>query len=214
MLQTSRTITLADLLDRLGPMSLSRIRFQPPPGLATEDDVLQIEASEDRRCELVDGILVEKTVGAYESYLAALLIQWLSEFVRRNKLGVVLGEQGAIRLAPGLIRVPDVAYFARESFPDNRFPRDPIPILIPTLAIEVISAGNTVREMETKLRDYFTAGTVEVWYVYPAAREIHVFTHTGEAESVHKAPGRLVGRTILQGFELDLEELFAEPIQD
>jgi hypothetical protein len=44
--------TLADLVDRLGGVPLERIRFQPPPGTATEQDVLEIRSHERKCCEL------------------------------------------------------------------------------------------------------------------------------------------------------------------
>ena len=52
--------SLADLMHHLGDVPLERIRLNPPPGYATEEDVLRIEASEDRLYELEDGVLVEK----------------------------------------------------------------------------------------------------------------------------------------------------------
>src|SRR5712691_5711790 len=59
--------TFADLLDELGGVSPNRIRFRPAPGHATEKDVVRLEASENRLFELVDGVLVEKAMGAKES---------------------------------------------------------------------------------------------------------------------------------------------------
>ena len=44
--------TLADLIDRLGGVPLQRVRFRPPPGMATERDVLDVERRESRLCEL------------------------------------------------------------------------------------------------------------------------------------------------------------------
>jgi hypothetical protein len=61
--------TLADLLEQLGGIVPERVRFRPPPGTATEKDVLEVEAHEDRLCELVDGVLVEKAMGWRESIL-------------------------------------------------------------------------------------------------------------------------------------------------
>ena len=61
--------TLADLLEQLGGLAPARVRFRPPPGTATEKDVLEVEAHEDRLCELVDGVLVEKAMGWRESIL-------------------------------------------------------------------------------------------------------------------------------------------------
>jgi hypothetical protein len=40
---TSTDMTLADLLERFGPMPVARIRYDPPPGMATEQDVTALE---------------------------------------------------------------------------------------------------------------------------------------------------------------------------
>ena len=67
--------TVAELLKRLGDIPPSRIRLQPPPGTATEKDVIAAEAKTGRLCELVDGVLVEKAMGYYEDLLGCVLIQ-------------------------------------------------------------------------------------------------------------------------------------------
>ena len=72
--------------------------------------MIDLEAHEDRLCELVEGTLVQKTAGAYESYLASVLIRLIGNFVADNDLGVVLGEAGMVRLARGLVRAPDVSF--------------------------------------------------------------------------------------------------------
>ena len=48
--------TVADLLQRLGNIPAERVWFRPIPGTATEQDVIDIEARENRLCELVDGV--------------------------------------------------------------------------------------------------------------------------------------------------------------
>ena len=62
-------LTVADLLEGAGDIPLDRIRMQPPPGTATEEDVIAIHSREKRLCELVDGTLVEKPMGFDESRL-------------------------------------------------------------------------------------------------------------------------------------------------
>ena len=64
--------TAVDLVERFGAIPLSRVVQNPAPGTATEQDVIDLDEHEDRLCELIDGTLVEKTVGAYESYLGSL----------------------------------------------------------------------------------------------------------------------------------------------
>src|ERR1700682_1043584 len=73
--------TVADLLALFGPVPVHRIRMNPPPGAATEEDeedVVEIANREGRLCELVQGVLLEKAMGYYESYLAGLLIELLN----------------------------------------------------------------------------------------------------------------------------------------
>src|SRR5664279_5360422 len=127
--------TAADLVERFGAIPLNRIRQNPAPGTATEEDVIELSEHENRFCELVDGTLVEKTVGAYESYLAIYLAGLLDSYIRKHRLGIVLGADGMMRLAPGLVRIPDVSFISWNRLPAHRVPREPIPDLAPDLAI-------------------------------------------------------------------------------
>jgi hypothetical protein len=60
---------MAELLHDLGDIPPERIIFDPLPGTATEADLLRKVEAEDQLCELVDGVLVEKPTGMYESSL-------------------------------------------------------------------------------------------------------------------------------------------------
>jgi Uma2 family endonuclease len=157
--KTSPSIyTLADLLERLGGIPPERVQFQPSPGTATEQDVIEIERRENWLCELVDGVLVEKAVGFRESLLSAALCVFLREFVVPRNLGLVSGADGMVRLFPGLVRILDVAFTAWDRLPNRKVPTDPIPALAPDLAVEVLSGGNTDAEMKHKCGEYFAAG--------------------------------------------------------
>jgi Uma2 family endonuclease len=207
---TAAIDTLADLLEQLGDIAPERVRFRPPPGTATEEDVLAIRNSPERRlCELVDGVLVEKAMGLRESYLAGILITILWAFVRPRNLGIVTGADGMMRLSPGLVRIPDVAFLSWSRFPNRRVPTEPIPDVVPDLAVEVLSAGNTAREMARKRQDYFAAGVQVVWQVDPRTRIVEVFTAPNQSTVLYEAQ-TLEGGTVLPGFTLPLQELFAE----
>src|SRR5437763_1840494 len=134
-----RVLTAAELSERFGPIPLSRIGFDPLPGTATEDDVLHWHESHKRLYELVDGVLVEKTVGLPESVLACELTRLLGNWVRPRNLGVIVGADGMMRLAPGLIRIPDVSFIHWDRFPNRQVGTEPIPSLVPDLAMEILS---------------------------------------------------------------------------
>jgi Uma2 family endonuclease len=205
----SDILTLADLLERLGGISPSRIRFRPPPGTATEADVIEIDRRGERLCELVEGVLVEKAMGFRESLLAVALAGFLRAFVVPRNLGLVSGADGMMRLFPGLVRIPDVAYVSWDRVPGGRVPAEPIAGFAPDLAVEVLSRSNTDAEMARKRREYFGAGVRVVWLVDPEGRLVTVYT--GPDESAVLAEGEtLEGGVLLPGLQLPLRELFAE----
>jgi Protein of unknown function (DUF820). len=109
-------LTLADLLDRLGDVSPNRIRFQPAPGTASEDDLIEVRDRENGLFELVEGVLVEKPMGIKESRIAIVIATELEMWMRQSRLGFVIGADGPIRLRMGLVRLPDVAVIPASSF--------------------------------------------------------------------------------------------------
>jgi Uma2 family endonuclease len=202
-------VTVADLLARLGGVPASRVRLYPIPGTATEKDVINVLDHENRPCELVEGTLVEKAMGFEESAIAVNIIVFISSFVRRHKLGVVTGEAGTIRLFPGLVRIPDVAFTSWDRLPGRKWPKAPIPHLVPDLVVEVLSKSNTRSEMDRKLREYFEAGVRLVWMVDPKKRTVRV--HTALDQSVWLSENEsLDGGAILPGFALRLKDVFAK----
>ena len=207
--QASVAVTLADLVAALGHIPLDRIRYEPLPGTASEDDVLRIEASEHRLCELIEGVLVEKPMGFRESLLAVALAQFLRSFVLPGNLGLVTGADGMIRLFPGLVRIPDVAFISWDNVPGNKVPEDPIPQLVPDLAVEVLSRTNTLSEMQRKREEYFAAGVRLVWMVDPDDRTVRVF-RSPEDSTLYSEEETLDGGDLLPSFSLPLRQLFAE----
>jgi Uma2 family endonuclease len=201
--------TLQELLDRVGDIPARRIRLYPYP--ATEQDVIDIHATEHRLCELVDEVLVEKPMGAREGFLAANLIMILNVFVKPRKLGAVLAPDGMMRLAPGRVRMPDVSVIEWRQFPSGKMSRTPIPSVYPDLAIEVLSEGNTTKEMERKRSEYFAAGTRLVWIVDPVPRTVAVYTpENPDQPTVFAEPDTVVGDPVLPGFSFVVRELFEE----
>ena len=55
--------TVADLQEHLGGISATRIRVNPPPGRATEADLIRVNDRKQALCELIDHVLVEKVMG-------------------------------------------------------------------------------------------------------------------------------------------------------
>lgn len=199
--------TLAEVWARLGDVPPNRILFDPPPGTAVEEDVVRLHDREKLLVELIDGILVEKPMGFLESTVAVVLSRMLGDYVEAHDLGVVAGEAGMMRLAAGLVRIPDVSVVLWGRLPGRRIPTEPIPDLAPDLAVEVLSTSNTAGEMRRKIEEYFAARCRCVWLVDPRARTLSVYSSPQEhvqlsGDDVATASG------VLPDFQLGVAELF------
>ncbi len=214
--KTPKIATLADLVDKLGGIPLDRIRADPNPGEATEADVIRLMDGDDKHlCELIDGVLVEKAMGNNESLLAGLIIHFLWDYLRANKLGAVFGEAGYVRIRVGRIRIPDVSFVPWGHLKKNELKEKRIIDAVPTLAVEVLSESNTRKEMEDKLDDYFHAGVKLVWYVDPDTETVDVYTSRKRKRTLDVTQS-LDGGKVLPGFSLPIRELFetAEPPEE
>jgi Uma2 family endonuclease len=200
-------VTIADLLTRLGSVPANRVRLYPTPGTATEKDLIRVLDQENRPCELVEGTLVEKPMGYDESGIAVTIIILMGSFVRRHKLGIVTGEAGTIRLMRGLVRIPDVAFVSWDRLPGRKRPKVPIPQLAPDIVVEVLSKGNTKREIARKLREYFEAGVRSVWIVDPKKRTVRQY-HALDQSVMLSEDQSLDGGAILPGFVLRVKDIF------
>jgi Uma2 family endonuclease len=200
--------TVADALKQLGDIPARRVRLHPAPGTATERDLLAVLDHTNRLCELVDRTLVEKPMGYEEGYLALWLGGMLAVFAEENDLGIVAGADAAVRLMPGLVRIPDVSFVGWERLPSRKCPKKPIPDLVPHLAVEVLSEGNTPEEMERKLKEYFLAGVEIVWIVDSKKRSVEVYSAPDESIRLTEEQ-TLEGGDLLPGFQLPLRRLFA-----
>lgn len=203
-------MTLVDLAERFGDIPATRICHNPPPGQATEADLVYYQEHEDRLFELVDGTLIEKTMGSHESHVVGKIFLVIANFLEQHPLGIALPADGQLKIRCDAIRVPDVSFISKERVLNSDFGRQNIASMSPNLAVEVISTSNSRREMDSKLKEYFATGSEEVWYVYPKTHELHQFT-SAETQQVWRSAATLTTR-LLPGLELKLAEIFRNPL--
>ena len=104
--------TLAELLallDRLGGIPANRVRMWPVPGTATKADAVHSKDWYGVLCESIDGTLVEKAVGLYESAIAQALGVVLGNYNDEHDPGLVAGADGMYTVVPDQIRLPDLS---------------------------------------------------------------------------------------------------------
>jgi Uma2 family endonuclease len=201
-------LMVSDVLHRLGDVSPERVCLNPPPGKATVRDVIRYQDRHNRNFELIDGTLLEKTMGLAESLVASNLSRWLGNFVMdAHQLGIITGADGPMRVLGRQVRMPDVAYISNGRLSNGELPDSKVPRLVPNIAVEVLSEGNTPREMQRKLEEYLTAGVELVWYVDPESRTVMVY-RPDATSTLLNATDDLTGEGVLPGFRIAVADLF------
>jgi len=211
--ETPRFRTFAEVLARLGDVSPERVLSFPAPGTGTPDDLLNPEIVSDRAYELVDGILVEKAMGSKADGIGAWLLVQIFNFASLQNLGKLFGSQGGF-VAGGLtVRMPDVSFYRWDSVADP-VELDALTTAFmeeaPDLVVEVLSPGNTAKELALKLAEYEKVGVALVWYVDPAAKTVAVYPKgKTKGMKVLAEEDTLDGGKVLPGFALPVREIFA-----
>jgi Uma2 family endonuclease len=169
--------------------------------------VERILRDEDRICELIDGVLVEKAVSDETAGLALEIGRLLGNVIVPRRLGWVLGADGFVRLFGTQLRAPDVSFARRDQRPQQRLLKTGYANEAPALAVEVFSPGNTVSELEHKRSEFFAAGTELFWIVYPDRQVIEV----SSSPDTHHILGRddtLDGGTVVPEFSVKVSAIF------
>src|SRR5260370_17828780 len=89
-------VNVRDLIAHLGDIPPERIRMHPPPGTATEKDLLRLVERDKVLCELIDGVLVEKVMGAKEGGLGMWIGYHIERYLEQNDIGTTFGSHSTL----------------------------------------------------------------------------------------------------------------------
>jgi Uma2 family endonuclease len=173
----------------------------------TPDDLLAMPDGEGY--ELVNGIPVEKRMGAESGEVTIALAAFLMTHVRQHRLGHVYDGQTGFQCFPhdpGLVRKPDISFVAAGRLPGEKSPKGNVK-LPPDLAIEVVSPNDLYEEVEAKVCEYRAVGVKLIWVVSPGSRTVLVRRPDGTAAVLDEA-GELSGEGVIPGFTCKVADLF------
>jgi Uma2 family endonuclease len=178
------------------------------PEVLTIEEFERMEDPPEYRLELVGGTLVrEPQPGALHGMVAANVFHALNAHCRAHRSGMVLVEAGYALGPRGLVRRPDASLLLAANLPEEGMPegvwRGP-----PDLAVEVVSPSNSAADIEQKVRDYLTAGTAEVWVVYPRTRTVVVHRAGGTGLRLGE-DDEIDGGEVLPGFHAPVRGFFS-----
>ncbi len=178
--------------------------------LVTADQLLAMP-DDGYRYELVEGEIKKMTPAGWKhGAIGGLLQGWLARHVEQHGLGrIFLAETGfLIARDPDTVRAPDIAFIHKDHLPAEN-PEDAFWPGAPDLAVEVISPGDTFKEVDEKVRAWLGAGAMMVWVVNPNGRNVTVYRSTTDVKTLTEND-ELDGRDVVPGFRRRVGDIFAE----
>jgi Uma2 family endonuclease len=174
----------------------------------TADELLKLPRGRFRY-ELVKGEL--RTMSPSGSEHGAIVVNMtvlLAQHVKANNLGIVFGAETGFKIAenPDTVLAPDVAFISREHIPESGIPKKYWPGA-PDLAVEVLSPGDTAREVEAKVGQWLAAGARLVWTINPRRKSVTVHRTSKDASTFFETD-ELDGEDVVPGFRCRVSEIF------
>ena len=171
----------------------------------TEDEYV-CTLSNSKRFEFTDGLVTAKR-GPYMTQLrhvavaeefGALLFQY------RKTWAGFSGQTPTANLSHAqrrLYRIPDIAYWAPgRPFGDGIFTP-------PTLAIEIVSQGQSLRDLRAKCRLYRESGVEIAWLIHPDRCWVEVWEDLRSGERIERTG--LLESPRLPGLRIEINSVFA-----
>jgi len=180
--------------------TIQKTASAPPTAINGDDDLY----------EIINGERVVLPMSYFATLIASRLFQLVGAFLLTRDLGHWVSEGLFYIPQPAdRDRRPDLAFVSYQRWPkQGPFAREQNAWdVVPDLGVEVVSPNDTAEDLQEKIEEYFRAGMLHVWVVYPLHSKIYVYQSPTQVQILTPAD-ELDGGTILPGFRLALSELF------
>ena len=181
----------------------------PPVKLLTAEEFLELPAPQDgSKQELVRGEVTSVASPGFEhGEVQGNVYFAIKSFLKVQPLGRVVIETGMRTLTgPDSVRGPDISYYSRARVPLGvrivRYHDQP-----PDLCVEIVSPGNTRKELRRKVQEYFAAGVRQLWIVDPEERSVTILDGPTTGRTLYD-DAILEGGDVLPGFTCRVADFF------
>jgi Uma2 family endonuclease len=181
---------------------------QSPNGdnaVVTIEDMYDVP-QDGRKYELIKGEVKVSPAGMIHEQVGVKLIFLLMLYLRENKIGGVYGSSVGFSLPSGDLLSPDVSFVRTDRLPGGKIP-DSFGTMSPDLAVEIVSPGDSMTDVEDKVDLYLSNGSALVWVINPRSRRAIVY-RAGKQPRVLQGDDTLDGDDVLPEFSCMLSELF------
>jgi Uma2 family endonuclease len=172
----------------------------------TADELLHLP-EDGFRHELLKGeLLTFPYHDALHGWVVSQLLYLLASYVKRLKLGRLLGTVGClIETNPDTVLAADIVFMPWfKIVGEDKFYSG-----APTLAVEVLSIDESLSDAQAKVGLWLEAGTKVVWLVSCKTHEIELYWPNGKIDVVTENE-ELIDHEVVKGLRFPVSEIFVD----
>jgi Uma2 family endonuclease len=176
--------------------------------LATADELLHMP-DDGHRYELVAGEITKMPPPGWRHGRCAMRVGLMvGSFAEQRQLGDSFAAETGFLLArdPDTVRAPDYAFIRKDHLP-TRDPEGAYWPGPPDLAVEVSSPGDTLADLDDKVKGWLDAGAMMVWVVNPRWRSVTVYRSATDIKTLTEN-AELSGEDVVPNFRCQVAEIF------
>lgn len=163
---------------------------------------LQIET--DKNGDLI----IMPPTGAETGDRNAELTTQLRIWAKKDGTGKTFDSNTEFKLPNGANKSPDASWILKERYNAlTQKEREGFPPICPDFVVELRSKTDRLKPIQDKMQEFIENGARLGWLIDPYKKQVHIYRRNGEIEILEN-PKTVSGEDVLEGFELDLEEIF------
>lgn len=167
------------------------------------------QANQDLRMELsAEGdLIVMPPAGGLTGRRNARLTRRLDEWAEKDGQGDVFDSSTGFQLPSGAVRSPDTSWVSKTKLAElNNKEMKKFPPICPEFVLELRSDTDRLSVIKEKMQEYIESGAELGWLIDPQEQRVYIYTADGVEEL--EQPQEVVGTGVLEGFRLELSEIW------
>lgn len=162
---------------------------------------LRIETSKD------GDLIILPPTGAETGDRNAELTTQLRNWAKKDRKGKTFDSSTEFELPSGAKKSPDASWILKERYDAlTQKEREGFPPICPDFVVELRSQSDRLKPIQGKMAEYIENGVRLGWLIDPYKKQVHIYRKNGDIEILEN-PKIVSGEDVLEGFELDLEEI-------
>lgn len=135
----------------------------------------------------------------------------LTDFViwsRKYKKGYIFDSSAGFTLPNGATRSPDVSFVLKDRWQAlSQDEQEVFAPVCPDFVLELRSRNDSLKELQSKMKEYLANGTTFGWLIDPYERKAYIYDTQREVEIVDDLAHPLRGRYFMDDFEITLADI-------